>query len=132
MKAIGLDTCIVLRLLVGEPEEQAASALKFVEDSHYGGVSLCVSDMVVGEVYHALIYHYDVPKLEAIHSLRDFLYSPMITTTGHALSVLTTYKGKGVGLVDQLIRMDFLNFVYEIVTFDRNFARLPNVRRLSR
>jgi len=131
MKAVGLDTCIVLRLLVGEPEAQAALSLDYVETSCEKGVAVCVSDMVVGEAYHALIYHYEVSKREAVRTLRDFLASPMITTTGHALSVLETYTGKGAGLVDRLIRMDLLNTVHEIVTFDHDFARLPNVHRLS-
>ena len=131
MKAVGLDTCIVIRLLVGEPEEQAASALEYIEASYDNAVSLCVSDMVIAEAYHALIYHYDVPKREAVRSLHDFLASPMITTTGHALSVLETYTGKEAGLVDRLIRMDLLDSVHEIVTFDHDFARLQNVSRLS-
>lgn len=92
---------------------------------------MCISDMVVAEAYHALIYHYDIPAREAVRSLRDFLASPMITTTGHALSVLETYTGKGAGLVDRLIRMDLLDSAHEIVTFDHDCARLPNVRRLS-
>lgn len=131
MKAVGLDTCVVLRLLVGEPANQAAVALKYVEDSSDRSVAVCVSDMVVAEAYHSLIYHYDVPKLQAVRVLRDFLASPMITTTGHALSVLDTYTGKGAGLVDRLIRMDLLSAVHQIVTFDHAFARLPNVQRLS-
>ena len=50
---------------------------------------------------------------------------------GHAMSVLTEYRGKGVGLVDQLIRMDFLEHAHEIVTFDKDFARMQNVSLLK-
>jgi predicted nucleic-acid-binding protein len=128
MKAVGVDTCVVLRLLVGEPEEQAVTAKDFIQECFYEGINVCVSDMVVSEAYHALCYHYDVPKLEAVEALRDLLESPMITPAGHALSVLSTYKGTGAGMVDRMIRMDLLDHADEIRTFDRDFAKLANVK----
>jgi hypothetical protein len=86
-----------------------------------------VSDLVVAEAYHALVHHYDVPKLTAVHALRDLLSSPMVTTTGHALSVVGEYRGVGAGFVDRLIRMDALDHAHELRTFDRGFAELANV-----
>ena len=56
MKSVGLDTCVVVRLLIGEPEDQAETAIKYVEQCFYEGIQVCVSDIVVGEVYYALIY----------------------------------------------------------------------------
>lgn len=131
MKAVGIDTCVILRLLVGEPEDHATLAKEFVEQCYYDGIEVCVSDMVLAETHHALIYHYDVPKLEAVHVLRDFLASPMIATTGHAISVVNTYEGTGAGFVDRLIRMDLLDHAYEVRTFDRDFAKLDNVTLLT-
>ena len=131
MKAVGIDTCVVLRLLVGEPEDQAARAYAFVERSYYDGIAVCVSDMVVAESYHALIYHYDVPKPKALETLRGFLASPMITTTGHAMPILMSYTGTGPGLVDRLIRADLLDNTYEVRTFDRNFATMENVELID-
>lgn len=130
MRAIGLDTCVVLRLLVGEPKDQAKLAIGYVEECYFDGITLYVSDIVVAEVYHALCYHYKVPEKKAVNFLFDFLSSPMITTTGHALTVLSEYKGAGPGLVDRLIRMDLLDHAHEIVTFDKDFAKLPNIRKL--
>lgn len=131
MKSVGLDTCIILRLLTGKPDSQAETAKKFIENCFSDNLTVCISDMVVAESYHALIYHYNVPKKEAVKHLKDLLSSPMITPTGHALSVLSSYHGTGAGLVDRLIRMDLLNHSYEIVTFDKDFAKLENVRTLK-
>lgn len=131
MKAVGIDTCVVLRLLVGEPEHQAARAKAFLDECYYDGVGVCVSDLVVAESYHALIYHYDVPKLRAAAVLREFLSSPMVTTTGHAMRVVLSYTGTGAGLVDRLIRAELLDHAYEVKTFDRDFARLENVKLLD-
>lgn len=127
MKAVGIDTCVVVRLLVGKPEEQAERAKAFVEQCYYDGIEVCVGDMAVAEAYHALIYHYGVPKLKAVATLRDFLGSPMITATGHAMPVVMSYAGTGAGLVDRLIRSEMLDHTYEVRTFDRDFAKLENV-----
>ncbi|MBN2449041.1 MAG: hypothetical protein JXR77_01550 [Lentisphaeria bacterium] len=131
MKAVGIDTCVVLRLLVGEPEDQSARALAFVERCYYDGMAVCVSDMVVAESYHALIHHYDVPKAKALETLREFLGSPMIAATGHAMPIVTSYTGTGPGLVDRLIRADLLDNAYEVRTFDRDFATLENVELID-
>jgi predicted nucleic-acid-binding protein len=127
MKSVGIDTCVVLRLLVGTPADQAEKASIFIKDSFINGCRVCVSDLVVAEAYHALIYHYAVPKIKAIRVLREFLEAPMIHSTGHALSVLAVYKGSGVGFVDRLVRMEALGHSSEIKTFDKDFAKLDNV-----
>ncbi len=131
MKAAGLDTSVVVRLLIGVPESQALAAKAFLDVCQQTGRHVCVSDMVVAEAYHALLYHYEVPKREAIHALREFLSAPMIQATGHAHSVLADYQGTGPGLVDRIIRLDLLQSAAEIVTFDADFAKLDKVRRLK-
>lgn len=130
MKTIGLDTCVLLRLLIGEPADQAEKARLFIEDMFNSGIRVCVCDLSVAEAYHALIHYYEVPKAKAVHVLKDFLESPMIFGTGHALIVLGGYKGTGAGFVDRLIRMELLDDASEVVTFDRSFSRLENVSML--
>lgn len=131
MKIIGLDTCVVVRLLVGEPEDQAAKAHRYVEKCYYDGIGVYVSDMVVAEAYYALLYHYKVPEKKVVDTLQAMLSSPMITMTDHAVSVLSEYRGKGAGLVDRLIRMNILEQAHEVVTFDKEFARLQNVHLIK-
>ena len=46
MKAIGLDTCVVLRLLVGEPAEQAKRAIEYVKECYFNNITVFVSDIV--------------------------------------------------------------------------------------
>ncbi len=131
MKALGLDTSVVLRLLVGEPKKQATAAQKVLNQCFLDGTQVFVSDMVVGETYHALIYHYETTKQEAVAALLKLLTSPMISTTGHAIAVLSEYRGTGAGLMDRLIRTDLLEQADEVVTFDKDFAKLPNVKILE-
>lgn len=131
MTRIGIDTSVVLRLLIGEPADQATAAKAFVEQCYYAGTAICVSDLVMAEAYHALISHYDVPKREAIHTLRAFLSSPMVTALGYARAVIANYDGTGPGLVDRLIRRDLLAHAEEVKTFDRDFTRLEQVTLLE-
>ncbi len=130
MKSIALDTCVVLRLLVGEPRTQALQAYEYLEECYLAGVAVYVTDLVVAETYHGLCHHYHVPIKEVVENLTEFLSSSMITSGGHALAVLTEYEGTGAGFVDRLIRAEALNNAQEILTFDKKFARLPNVRKV--
>lgn len=130
MRSVGLDTCVVLRLLVGEPIDQAKQAIEYVETCYFAGITVYISDLVVAEAYHALCYHYQVPLSEAVKTMFNFLSSPMITPCGHALAVITEYKGTGAGLIDRLIRMDLLDQANEVITFDKTFSKLPNVSKL--
>ena len=81
---VGIDTCVVLRLLTGLPEDQAQRARTFLETCARKNVSVLVSDLVTAEAYHALIYFYEVPKKTALDTLRAFLNSPGVRATGCA------------------------------------------------
>jgi len=130
MKKFGFDTCIVLRLLVGEPLDQAERAFLFLEKCDAAGDIVYVSDLVAAETYHALCHHYEVPFKEAVEKLTEFLASPMITPSGYALTVLKEYRCSGAGLVDRFIRIDLLDHAHEIITFDKQFAKLSNVSNI--
>ena len=62
---VGLDTSVVLRLLVGEPATEARAARERVQAAHERGDSILVTDLVLAETYFALHHHYGVPKTEA-------------------------------------------------------------------
>ncbi|MCK5542695.1 MAG: PIN domain-containing protein [Desulfobacterales bacterium] len=132
MKKLGIDTCIVLRLLVGKPADQAETSFLFLEKCYLSGTIVYVSDLVIAEVYHVLCHHYNVPFFEAAKKLTDFLASPMITLSGHALTVLKEYQGTGAGFVDRLILKDLLDYANEIFTFDKKFSKLSCVTILDK
>lgn len=127
-RGVGVDTCVVLRLLTGVPEAQFVRARGFFEECQRAGEPVLISDLVVTEVYHALLYYYDVPRRRALDTLRDFLRSPGVRCTGHARDVVENDPGSGVGLVDRLIRADLLEHADRLVTFDKEFCRLDGVR----
>lgn len=129
LQRVGLDTSIVLRLLIGEPAAQAAKAVAMLDALRASGKRGIVSDLVVSEAYFALQYHYEVPKQLALDKLREFLESPEIEHTGQALSILTQPSlGKAKpGFVDRLIHAQYLQMSSGMMTFEKAAAKLPQV-----
>ena len=64
--AIGLDTSVVLRLLIGEPRVQMEVARRRIERALIVGEKVVVTDLVVAEAFHALRHHYGVPETVAL------------------------------------------------------------------
>ncbi|MEM1157182.1 MAG: PIN domain-containing protein [Verrucomicrobiota bacterium] len=126
--SVGLDTSVVLRLLVGEPEAQAAKAHALLDQLTEKNESALVSDLVVAEVYFALHYHYQVPKREALSALRHFLNAPEIENDGVALNVLATPKLESAkpGFVDRMIHQQYRNAAGGMVTFEKAAKKLTD------
>jgi len=76
--AIGLDTSVVIRLLVGVPDSQARAARRRLEHAIERGESVIVCDLVIAEAYYALQFHYDVPKAEARRMLMRLVRSGVV------------------------------------------------------
>ena len=127
----GLDTSVVLRLLVGAPADQAALAQQAIESATRGSVA--VSDLVIGESYFALRHHYDVPHRRAIAALAALVSDPRIRCTGVAAQVLADMPGKeaGAGLMDRLIHGAYETDGIPLLTFDRAAARLAGAQLLG-
>lgn len=125
---IGLDTSVVLRLLVGEPATQAKRALQFLDELFEGGEKAVVSDLVVSESYFALQYHYQVPKFEALEALRALLESNEIEAEGTALSVLQTPRLASAkpGFVDRMIHEGYLQCIEGMATFEKAAGKLEH------
>ena len=127
-RSFGLDTSVVLRLLVGEPEDQAQRAKQFVGEKVRERVELLVSDLVVCETYFALYTHYDVPKRETIDILlRMFDDGPVCPMPGSAvvrtLREVLASSGK-LGLVDRLIHATYHSMGAEMASFEKAARRL--------
>jgi predicted nucleic-acid-binding protein len=129
---IGLDTSVVVRLLVGEPAAQAARARDLLDELFEAGAKAAVSDLVVSEAYFALQYHYRVPKREALDTLRAFLQSEEIEATGAALAVLQTPRLASArpGFVDRLIHQEYAQTFGAMASFEKSAGKLDGTRVL--
>ena len=125
---VGLDTSVLIRLLIGLPAEQASTALDFVKEARVAGRRVVVSDLVVSETYFALHSHYDVPKPEAITSLLEVLRSGLVEPAdGPAVMEILEEAARASskpGFVDRLIRAQYERLTASMVTFERAAGRL--------
>ena len=129
---IGLDTSVVVRLLVGEPAELANRAQAFLDEVAAAGEEICVSDMVVAETYYALQYHYKVPKHEALKALKGMFDFGEVKGTGSASEVLKTrnLSSANPGFIDRLIHLDYQQDGGRMATFEKKSRRLTGTRVL--
>ena len=130
---VGLDTSVVLRLLVGEPADQAERAWQAVVEVRSAGGEVFVSDLVASEAYFALHHHYAVPKGEALRQLRALFASGELVSEGVAPEVLATPKLASAkpGFVDRMIHEGYLRSLDQTLTFERAAGKLARARVLS-
>ena len=126
---VGLDTSVLLRLLIGSPPDQTTSAVSFLDDVRRTGGKVCLSDLVVAETYYALHYHYGITKADAIAGLANLVSTGEINATGHAGRVLTQpgLATAKPGFVDRLIHAAYAASESHMATFEKAAGKLPNV-----
>jgi predicted nucleic acid-binding protein len=123
--AIGLDTSVVLRLLIGEPRAQMEIARRRIERALIAGEEVVVTDLVIAEAFHALRHHYGVPEPVALGQLREFLDSGIasVDPVGAREAVEPEARVRA-GAVDRLIVARHRALGATTATFDRRQARL--------
>ena len=132
---VGLDTSVLIRLLVGLPPEQASAALHFIKEARVAGRNVVVSDLVVSEAYFALHSHYDVPKPEAVAALREVLRSGLVEPAdGPAVIEILEEAARSSakpGFVDRLIHAQYERLPASMATFERAAGRLAGTTVLA-
>ena len=116
---IGLDTSVVVRLLVGLPERDFRLARKRLEDAYEAGDIVLISDLVLAEAFHALRYHYEVPEFEVRARLADFVESGLALLEP-AAGVRALRSRGGAGLMDRMIHERYLSL--DAVTLNKRRA----------
>jgi predicted nucleic acid-binding protein len=130
MATLGLDTTVVVRLLVGLPAAQFAAARRRLARAMDAGDTVLVADVVAAEAYFALQHHYEIPKAEVRALLRQFLHSGTVRLDPEG--VLGAFDDAlGAGLVDRLIHGRYQSLGATTVTFERKQGSLPGAERLS-
>ena len=123
--AIGLDTSVVLRLLIGEPRAQTGIARRRIERALSAGEEVVVTDLVIAEAFHALRHHYSVPEPVALGQLREFLDSGIVSVDPvGAREAVEPEARERAGVVDRLIVARHRALGATTATFDRRQARL--------
>lgn len=115
---LGLDTSVVLRLLIGQPADLALVARQRLEQAHAESDTVVVTDLVVAESYYALVHHYRLDKDQARQLLQRMMTSGVVhCDPPEAIEALDA--ALGAGLVDRLILHRHRSLKAATLTFDR-------------
>jgi predicted nucleic-acid-binding protein len=134
MKYLGVDTNVLLRLIVNDDPSQRQLALKFGEglNREYKGFVTLVS---VIEIDWALRSQYGYSKTHVIQALKSLLRIAGLNfqSPDVILSALDTFEQKKTDFADAIIAAQSLEEGCEtILTFDRNAAKsVPGMELLA-
>jgi predicted nucleic-acid-binding protein len=131
--SLGLDTSVLVRLLIGEPVESAAKAQARLLDSHRIRQSVIVSDLVIAEAYYALKHHYALDAAHIRRGLLAMLTSGMVQPEpGSAVLAVLQAKVPGkAGFVDRLIQARYESDGRTTLTLDKAQAKIGNTELLG-
>jgi predicted nucleic-acid-binding protein len=125
---VGLDTSVVLRLLVGEPVAQALIAVNYLDEIRRKGNQAVADDLVIAEAYFAAQYHYGLPKAAVLAALEKMFQSGEILSAGQAARILTLpgLHSAKPGFVDRMIHAAYTGAGGRMATFEKSAAKLPD------
>jgi len=126
---VGLDTSVVVRLAVGQPERLAERAKQRLARAFRNGEEVVVTDTVLAEAYYALCYHYDVPKEVARSQLHAMISGGLIRAEPPEAGA-ELEKGGRAGVVDRMIAARYRRESVLTLTFDKKLASLEGVEQV--
>jgi predicted nucleic acid-binding protein len=129
-----LDTNIFLRHLLGDIPEQSRRASTYFSEIEEGTKKAHISDIVVLEIVFTLERAYKRTKFEIQSAVLPLLELPGILLPGKRKfrEVFLLYVEKNISFADayHAVTMQKLNLT-EIVSFDRDFDKLPAINRIE-
>jgi predicted nucleic-acid-binding protein len=126
--SVSLDTSVLLRLLVGEPEDQHQVSMRFLSEQLSEGREVHVADLVLAEAYFALQSYYGLTKKDALSALLLFIRHGGVTVSPSALEVfaVSNLATANPGFVDRLIHGASHSSGHMLVTFEKAAKKLPS------
>lgn len=128
-----VDTNVLLRFLLGEPAQQAASARALFARAAEGEVMLEVSLLIVAETYYTLNSYYGVERSEAAAKLLMLLEQRGIRLRDGKLifSTLERLQSTNVGFADACLAAEAAEVNVMVASFDRDFDKFKDVKRFD-
>ena len=122
-----LDTNILLRYLVDDP--QADSIEKMLKEEK----ELILLDLVVGEVVWTLQTFYKLKKAKIAELVTNLVSLKSIKCNARVvLAALETYRNKNISYTDAYIAASMkAKRASLIYSFDRDFDKIPHIRRIE-
>ena len=131
---IGIDTNVLVRVIVADDPKQAAVARDFIRDRCTADDPGFVSNIVLAELAWILAQSYGYSKIEIADTIERIMETTQLQVESptDAASALADYRAGPAGFSDCLI--GHINHTAECshtVTFDRKAAKLPGFKLLT-
>jgi predicted nucleic-acid-binding protein len=130
---IGIDTNVLLRLLLHDDDAQARKARREIEDIESAGTQVLINDVVLTETLWTLRGRFASDKDELLLTLRSLLGAASFAfeNRGTVQQALALYEASNAGFSDCLIAAKNAGSGCEYTaTFDRAMRSLPAVKLL--
>mgnify|MGYP000992927791 CR=1 FL=1 len=129
MKALLLDTNILLRFITGEPANQARETAALVAAAEAGKVRLAVLPMVLAEAVFVLTGFYGHPRPRVAEVLAHLISSPGFhgEESGRMLDALRLFGAGKLDFVDCYLAAVSTRGQHTLVSFDRDLAKLHGI-----
>lgn len=133
MKSIIVDTNVLVRFFLGEPEEHASAAAYLFEKSDKGEVRLILDQLVVAETIFVLSSFYKVDRPEVAEAMKRLLGSRGIECSKKVeiLRALSHFVNSRVHWVDCYLAALSENEQKPVISFDRDFDKLSGATRVD-
>lgn len=116
---IAVDTNLLVRVIIGDDEKQAAASLRVLE----GDEPVLVLNSVLLETAWVLESVYNVPPAEIAAALQAFLGEPnVLTESVHPVDVVGWYLD-GMDFADAIHLAGAASRCEKLATFDSNYIR---------
>lgn len=131
MKAGILDANVLLRFLLQDNPKQSAAATALFKKAEQGEVELQLPDVIVAEVTFVLEKVYRRTRIQIANALLDFMQNPGIKLQSSSIlnDALLRYRNHPVDFPDALLVAISVGKKVNVVSFDRDFDRFPDVTR---
>lgn len=130
---IGIDTNVLLRLLLHDDDTQARKARREIETIESAGTQVLINDVVLAETLWTLRGRFASDKDELLLTLRSLLGAASFAFENRSIvqQALALYEASNAGFSDCLIAAKNTGIGCEYTaTFDRAMRTLPAVKLL--
>ncbi len=125
-----VDTNVLIRLLTGDPPEQARRATSFLAESE----PLWLADLILAEVVYVLESVYEVERGEVARIARSIVSGDRLLVADLPLLLRTieVYERHRLAFADAyLVASAERSGIGQVVSFDKGISRVGTVRRVE-
>jgi predicted nucleic acid-binding protein len=129
-----VDTSVLLRHFTGDNVDHSPRANALVARIAAEEVVVRVTDQVIFEAAFTLERTYKISKTEIRDALVDFIDLPAVLLPGKQLwpNIFDVYARTSLSIVDAYHAVTMLRLgITEIISFDRDFDRIPGITRIE-